>query len=698
MAHRPSSTYSVEMLADPRIDSQTLSDIAATRRDLWDAVLRHPNCLPDVAQWIALQQRYAQAASDARANRSRPALRPSAPPRQPNPSPSSASIFSTRTSFSEPSTSLPTVRNVPIGQTPSPGPAEPRTTSGSPARVHPLARVRASPAPSEHPAVSPANAKSLDNAQANTNSLSNPPDAKAGAAKPSITRPPYVHAKPSSVVSAVPAVFVAEQAAPLQPATVPPRPPLPVTKQRKPDRGVVPLSMRNSIAPALAAPATPMPPALHPLANQWAEWFRLAMHREPTASDYAAALTNGQLPSHPDIPPLWPREPQYAEPPAGGDVPLARPQVPSQPTDQTTSEESEQATPPNDVATGQEAKPLTRKSAKARQQPQSDLADVPTATSLDAFASAEHADGDPLRLIGLIAESPPEAVADSPADGDSEEPALDESAEAERIDAELTAAESAVIDDPRADVAPQTRDIEPSVTSEPIQSDASNQGSNAKAAPASKAGASISIPSERRAARIAAEIAATALVSERRAARLAAAHQPPVLEASEIPAPAEQPSSRKAQRDAEKRQQEARPQVGGFGTRWMSKAPLVIAGAALVTILTLMLPFATAGARADNAYVTSDAWICLVACILIVVLGVMSYLQREPWLAFAAGGIGFFVTYVAASLSIATISQVTQTPGVAVGAGAILTLIALGVLLVSSALTVFFILRHPNAS
>lgn len=40
-------------LSDPNIDAQTLARLAETRPDLWPAIQRHPNCYPQLQQWIS---------------------------------------------------------------------------------------------------------------------------------------------------------------------------------------------------------------------------------------------------------------------------------------------------------------------------------------------------------------------------------------------------------------------------------------------------------------------------------------------------------------------------------------------------------------------------------------------------------------------------------------------------------------------
>lgn len=47
------STFTAESLADPSVDAVTLGRLAATRPDLWPAILNHPNIYPDLAQWLA---------------------------------------------------------------------------------------------------------------------------------------------------------------------------------------------------------------------------------------------------------------------------------------------------------------------------------------------------------------------------------------------------------------------------------------------------------------------------------------------------------------------------------------------------------------------------------------------------------------------------------------------------------------------
>lgn len=42
-------------LSDPAVGAETLAQIASTRRDLWPAILDHPNCYPALRSWIAQQ-------------------------------------------------------------------------------------------------------------------------------------------------------------------------------------------------------------------------------------------------------------------------------------------------------------------------------------------------------------------------------------------------------------------------------------------------------------------------------------------------------------------------------------------------------------------------------------------------------------------------------------------------------------------
>lgn len=44
--------YTVANLADPGIDAATLGQVAAARPDLWAAILAHPNCYPELADWL----------------------------------------------------------------------------------------------------------------------------------------------------------------------------------------------------------------------------------------------------------------------------------------------------------------------------------------------------------------------------------------------------------------------------------------------------------------------------------------------------------------------------------------------------------------------------------------------------------------------------------------------------------------------
>ena len=44
-----------ENLSDPNIDPQALARLAETRRELWPAIYQHPNCYPELQQWISQQ-------------------------------------------------------------------------------------------------------------------------------------------------------------------------------------------------------------------------------------------------------------------------------------------------------------------------------------------------------------------------------------------------------------------------------------------------------------------------------------------------------------------------------------------------------------------------------------------------------------------------------------------------------------------
>ena len=43
-------------LSDPNIDAQTLARLAETRPDLWPGIQQHPNCYPQLQQWISQNQ------------------------------------------------------------------------------------------------------------------------------------------------------------------------------------------------------------------------------------------------------------------------------------------------------------------------------------------------------------------------------------------------------------------------------------------------------------------------------------------------------------------------------------------------------------------------------------------------------------------------------------------------------------------
>lgn len=45
--------FGSENLTDPNIDAQALARLAETRPDLWPAIQRHPNCYPQLQQWIS---------------------------------------------------------------------------------------------------------------------------------------------------------------------------------------------------------------------------------------------------------------------------------------------------------------------------------------------------------------------------------------------------------------------------------------------------------------------------------------------------------------------------------------------------------------------------------------------------------------------------------------------------------------------
>jgi hypothetical protein len=53
MNSNPQSGIGSDDLSDPNIDAQTLARLAETRPDLWPAIQRHPNCYPQLQQWIS---------------------------------------------------------------------------------------------------------------------------------------------------------------------------------------------------------------------------------------------------------------------------------------------------------------------------------------------------------------------------------------------------------------------------------------------------------------------------------------------------------------------------------------------------------------------------------------------------------------------------------------------------------------------
>lgn len=50
---REVSSYTVEDLANPGIDAATLGQLASARPDLSGAILAHPNCYPELANWLS---------------------------------------------------------------------------------------------------------------------------------------------------------------------------------------------------------------------------------------------------------------------------------------------------------------------------------------------------------------------------------------------------------------------------------------------------------------------------------------------------------------------------------------------------------------------------------------------------------------------------------------------------------------------
>ncbi len=55
MTMREPSTYTAAELADPSIPATTLGQLASVRPDLLPAILAHPNCYPELTQWIHQQ-------------------------------------------------------------------------------------------------------------------------------------------------------------------------------------------------------------------------------------------------------------------------------------------------------------------------------------------------------------------------------------------------------------------------------------------------------------------------------------------------------------------------------------------------------------------------------------------------------------------------------------------------------------------
>lgn len=52
MTQRDPASYHIEELTDPSLHTDVLRHMAFSRPDLWDAVLRHPNCYPELAAYI----------------------------------------------------------------------------------------------------------------------------------------------------------------------------------------------------------------------------------------------------------------------------------------------------------------------------------------------------------------------------------------------------------------------------------------------------------------------------------------------------------------------------------------------------------------------------------------------------------------------------------------------------------------------
>lgn len=70
--HPDRPNFTVEDISDPALDAQTLRELAATRPDLWSAILSHPNTYPELAAYIR-QQMHDQAAPQ-------PTQQPQTPP------------------------------------------------------------------------------------------------------------------------------------------------------------------------------------------------------------------------------------------------------------------------------------------------------------------------------------------------------------------------------------------------------------------------------------------------------------------------------------------------------------------------------------------------------------------------------------------------------------------------------------------
>lgn len=79
------ASYTAQDLADPTIDASTLGQLASSRPDLWQQILQHPNCYPELRQYIQQQSGAAPPPPPAQSAESAPPHQPS--PSQPPPTP-----------------------------------------------------------------------------------------------------------------------------------------------------------------------------------------------------------------------------------------------------------------------------------------------------------------------------------------------------------------------------------------------------------------------------------------------------------------------------------------------------------------------------------------------------------------------------------------------------------------------------------